>query len=61
MDDLARLYRGRIKVTRFKVDENPVISSKYSVLSIPMLLIFKKGDHLDTMTGAPPDMRLRGV
>ncbi|MBX4181116.1 thioredoxin [Sodalis sp. CWE] len=42
------------KVTFFKVnvDENPIITSKYNIRSIPTLLLFQDGVLVDTKTGS---------
>lgn len=52
--DIASEYRGRIRVAKVNVDENPWISSKFHIMSIPTLLIFDGGELKDTLVGALP-------
>lgn len=54
MKSLAAQWKGRAKVCKLSIDENPITASKFSVLSVPMLLIFVNGKLEDTMTGAMP-------
>jgi thioredoxin 1 len=50
--ELADEYKGKVKVFEINVDENPQSAEKYSVLSIPSILIFKNGQPVKTMVGA---------
>jgi thioredoxin 1 len=58
VDQLAAEYKGKLKVGKFDVDANPNVTLKYSVLSIPTLLIFKNGQVAETIVGAVPKARL---
>jgi len=40
IDQLEKDYAGKIKVGKLDVDENPQISQKYAVMSIPTVIIF---------------------
>ena len=52
VDQLAREYRGRLKVVKINVDENPGTGSRFSIASIPSLLFFKRGVLVETLVGA---------
>lgn len=54
LEDLARAYVGRLKIAKLNVDQNPVTASRYSVMSLPMLLFFRDGKVVDTAAGALP-------
>ena len=54
MDQLAKVYAGQVKIVKLNVDENPVISSKFNVQSVPTLLLFKNGTLVNTLLGAQP-------
>lgn len=43
VDEIAKELGDTVKVAKFDVDENPVISQQYNILSIPTLMIFKGG------------------
>jgi thioredoxin 1 len=44
----------RIAFTKLNVDENPVAASRYSVLSIPTVMVFEGGEPQQTVLGARP-------
>jgi len=52
VEELAKEYEGKLKVGKLNVDENPENASKYGVMSIPSLIIFKGGSPAKTMVGA---------
>lgn len=58
LDDLARTYAGRLKVAKLNVDQNPMTSSRYSVMSLPTLLFFRDGKVVDTAAGALPRLEI---
>jgi len=58
VEELARDYAGRILFGKLNVDENQEMARKYGISGIPALLVFKKGDHVDTIVGTMPRERL---
>jgi len=58
VDELAGQYNGKVKVVKLNTDENPSVASKYSIRSIPTLMIFKGGQQVDTVVGAVPKTTL---
>jgi thioredoxin 2 len=52
LDQVAREYAGRLKVAKINVDQNPMTSATYSILSIPTLLFFKNGKLVGNVPGA---------
>jgi len=51
VDALASEYDGRATVAKLNIDENPTTPSKYRVLGIPTLLVFKDGSLVDQLVG----------
>lgn len=51
VDELAEEYSGKIKFVKMDVDQNPKTPAKYSIKSIPTLLIFKNGKPLSQIVG----------
>jgi thioredoxin 1 len=47
-----------ITVGKLNVDENPAVATKYDILSIPTLLVFKDGQIAKKLVGAMPKKRL---
>lgn len=54
MEQLASESKGRYRVTKLNVDENPLTAAKYQIQSIPTMLIFKDGKLVDRIIGAQP-------
>ena len=54
VEELAGEYDGKVKFAKMNVDFNPQTSAKYSVRSIPTLLIFKGGAPVGQIVGAVP-------
>ncbi len=59
VEELARDYGGRLKVAKIDVDENPNLASRYGILSIPTLAIFKDGQLVNTIVGYVPKAELQ--
>lgn len=53
VDELAEEYHGKIKIGKMNVDENSA-SQNYNVMSIPTIMIFKKGQPVKSIIGAKP-------
>jgi thioredoxin 1 len=54
VEELAGDYEGKAVVAKLNVDENPQVTARYGVRSIPTLLVFKKGQIVDKQVGAVP-------
>jgi len=59
VEDLAREFSGQLLVGKLNVDENPRVASRYGIMSIPTLLVFKNGQVVDKIVGALPGPALR--
>ncbi|WP_018127025.1 thioredoxin [Balneola vulgaris] len=58
VEEMAGEYDGKAKIGKVNVDNNPEISVKYGIRSIPALLIFKNGEVVDQIVGAVPKPHL---
>ncbi len=54
LEGLAEEYDGKIKFVKVDTEENFETPSTYGVLSLPTLLVFKKGEQIERITGARP-------
>ena len=54
VDQIAADYNGKLKVMKLDVDQNIEVSTRFSVQSIPTLLLFKGGQVVEKMVGAYP-------
>ncbi len=59
LDELAEEYDGRLTIVRLDVDQNPRTASKYGIMSIPTLLIFKEGKPVSHIVGFRPKAELK--
>jgi thioredoxin 1 len=59
VDELAGEYEGKAKIGKVNVDNNPEVSVKYGIRSIPALLIFKDGEVVDQIVGAVPKAQIK--
>ncbi len=54
VEELAGDYDGKAVIGKVNVDENPGVSAKFGIRSIPTLLVFKNGEIVDKQIGAVP-------
>jgi thioredoxin 1 len=55
VEELAEDYGDDgLKVGKLDVDQNPDVTVRFAVRSIPSVLFFKDGKHVDTVVGAAP-------
>ncbi len=54
IDKMAKEYRGRVKVVKLNVDQNPVIARRFQIQSIPTLMMFDNGQPVERRTGGNP-------
>ncbi|MDR3574643.1 MAG: thioredoxin [Anaerolineaceae bacterium] len=59
MEKWAQQYAGRVNIVKMNVDENPRTSARYSVQSIPTMLVVKNGQIVDRWAGALPENALK--
>jgi thioredoxin 2 len=52
IDNFGRESKGRVRVGKVNVDQSPGISSRFSILSVPQILIIDGGDLRETLPGA---------
>jgi len=59
LEEIAAEYDGRLKIAKVDVGTNSESARRYGVRSIPTLILFKDGDAVDRLVGAPPREQLR--
>ena len=60
LEQIAAEYAGKLKIAKLDVDANQQTPMRFNVRSIPTLLFFKGGRHVDTVIGAVPKAHLVG-
>jgi thioredoxin 1 len=51
VEKIAQELEGKLKVVKINIDEAPAIAGKYSVMSIPTLILFKDGQIKEQTVG----------
>ena len=51
LDELDAEAGGKLTIAKLNVDDNPETTSRFGVMSIPTLKLFKDGREVDTMIG----------
>ena len=59
MEELSQELAGKAEFVKVDVDENPGVSQKYRIASIPTIMIFKNGTAVDTLVGFRPKQALK--
>lgn len=52
LEEIAKAYAGKIKVAKVNVDQAADLAARYSISSIPTLMVFKGGSIVRTKVGA---------
>jgi len=52
IDEVIKEYENKdIKIGKLDIDENPVVAEKYHIMSVPTIMLFKKGKIIDQING----------
>ncbi|KAF2560140.1 hypothetical protein F2Q68_00017678 [Brassica cretica] len=54
VDQLAKDFAGKFKFYKINTDESPNTANRYSIRSVPTVIIFKDGEKKDSIIGAVP-------
>ncbi len=54
LEEIANDLGTKIKVVKLNIEENPQVPQKFGVRSIPMMILFKDGQHVDQLLGNLP-------
>ena len=58
LEEIAGVMGDKVKIVKLNVDENPAVATKYGIMSIPTLMIFKGGELAARQVGAAPKQKL---
>ncbi len=52
LDEAANEYKGRLKIAKINIDENPSVPQRFGIRGIPTLILFKDGTVQAQKVGA---------
>ncbi len=58
IESLAKKHKGEIAFGKLNIEGNKEIASRFGIMSIPTLLVFKDGKNVDSIIGAMPEKLL---
>jgi len=58
VDAIAGEQAGKLKVLKLNIDKEASVAAKYGVMSIPTLILFKKGQVAEQIVGALPKQKI---
>lgn len=61
LEDLDNEVGDQLKIAKVNVDDNPESASRFGVMSIPTLIVFKDGQPVDKIVGFQSKEALKNV
>ena len=52
LEEVAREQAGKVRLAKVNVDDNPGLATKFNVMSIPTMIVFKDGAEDQRLVGA---------
>jgi thioredoxin len=52
LEEIATEHAGKVKIAKLNVDDNPNVTRRFEVMSIPTLIVFQDGEPVRRMIGA---------
>lgn len=61
LEEVKRDLGDKIKIIKINVDNNPAISARYGIRSIPTLMLFKNGEMKYSQAGVVPAEQIKSI
>lgn len=58
LEELSNETQDKLVVAKLDVDENPTTASKYGIMSIPTMIVFRNGQPVKQLVGYMPKGQL---
>jgi thioredoxin 1 len=58
LEEIARDHGDKVEIVKLNTDENPAITGKLGITSIPTMHLYKNGEIVKTIVGAMPKPKL---
>jgi thioredoxin 1 len=61
IEELAKEYAGQVEFAKVNTEESPLLTSQYSVMSMPTIIFFKNGKPVQQTVGLKSKNELRKI
>ncbi len=61
IDELAKEYKGKVKVGKLDTEENNTTPAKFGITAIPTIILFNNGQAVNKMIGVKSKKDLKGA
>ena len=61
VEEIATEYKGKVTVGKVDVDECQELATRFGIMSIPMLIVFKDGEKKEVLVGYRLKMQIAQV
>ena len=58
LEEISNELKEKVKIGKINIDDNQELAAKFSIRSIPTMILFKDGNSIDTKVGLPPKKEL---
>ena len=58
LEEISDELKEKVKIGKINIDDNQELAAKFSIRSIPTMILFKDGNSIDTKVGLPPKKEL---
>jgi len=58
LEEISDELKEKVKIGKINIDDNQELAAKFSIRSIPTMILFKDGNNIDTKVGLPPKKEL---
>jgi len=59
LEEIAQAAEGKFKIAKINIDENSDLATKWEVLNIPTMILFKDGEEVDRLVGYMPKAKIQ--
>ena len=58
LESVANKLDGKVKIVKVDVDESPDLAQRFGIMSVPTMILFKKGQQAAAFSGYMPEQML---
>ena len=58
LESVANKLDGKVKIVKVDVDESPDLAQRFGIMSVPTMILFKKGQQVAAFSGYMPEAML---